>query len=61
MDYLHLTSKKNLKSILSRGLLPQHVDLDHHWETFKRYGLKERKCVYMWNGETYQNTKIIHD
>lgn len=61
MDILHLTSGKNLKSILNHGILPQRIQLEHHWETFQRYGLKERKCVYLWNGETYQNSKFIKD
>jgi len=61
MDYLHLTSKKNLNSILTHGLLPQYVDLEHHWETFNKYGLKERRCVYLWDGETYQNSKFVRD
>ena len=61
MDYLHLTSEKNLKSVLKHGILPSRIDLDHHWKSFKYYGLKERKCVYTWGGEHYNNTKYIKD
>lgn len=61
MDYLHLTPLKNKKSILKYGILPYYIDLENHWETFKYYGLKERKCVYTWNGETYKNEKFIKD
>ena len=35
--------------------------MERHWETFERYGLKNRKCVYLWNGETFNNTKFIKD
>lgn len=61
MDYLHLTSKKNLKSILKYGILPSHIDIGYHWKVFNRDGLEDRKCVYMWSAETYKNTKYIKD
>ena len=61
MDYLHLTSKESIKSILKNGIIPTHIDLPHHWESFHRDGLTERKCVYLWNGESYNNTKFIKD
>jgi len=35
--------------------------MENHWDVFNSYGLKERKCVYTWNGETYNNTKFIKD
>ena len=60
-EFLHITHKKNLNSVLTHGLLPNRIDLDHHWETFERHGLKERKCVYMWDAETYENTRFVRD
>lgn len=61
MDYLHLTHKKNLNSILKYGLVPSYIKNNDHWDTFKKYSLKERKCVYTWDGETFNNTKFIKD
>jgi hypothetical protein len=61
MDYLHLTHKKNLNSILKYGLLTSYVKNDDHWDIFKKYNLKKRKCIYMWDGETFNNTKFIKD
>jgi len=61
MDYLHLARKKNIKSILKHGILPSYVNLEHHWETFKRHGLANRQCIYTWQGETYNNSKFIRD
>ena len=61
MDYLHLTHKKNLNSILKYGLLPSYIQNDVHWNIFQKYDLKERRCVYLWNGETFNNTKFIKD
>jgi hypothetical protein len=60
-DILHLTSKRNIKSILKHGILPTPIKLEHHWETFKEHGLKQKKCIYTWNGETYNNSKFIRD
>jgi hypothetical protein len=61
MDFLHLTNKQNLNSILKHGILPSYINNETHWELFKEYGLKNRRCVYTWNGETYNNTKYIKD
>jgi len=61
MDKLHLTSKRNLKSILRHGILPMYVNMPLHWEAFHRAGLEERKCVYTWEGEHYNNAKYIRD
>lgn len=61
MDYLHLARKENIDSISTHGIVPSYVKLEHHWETFNRYGLENRKCVYVWNGETFNNTKFIKD
>ena len=61
MNFLHLTHLKNLNSILKYGLLPSYIQSDHHWKMFKKRGLKERKCVYMWNAETYKNEKYLMD
>ena len=61
MEYLHLARKKNIKSILKYGIVPSHIDLDHHWDTFNRAGLDNRLCVYTWQGETYENSKFIRD
>ena len=61
MDYLHLARKENIDSILTHGIVPSYIKMEHHWETCERHGLEERKCVYVWNGETFNNTKFIKD
>ena len=61
MEYLHLTSKKNIKSILTNGILPSYIKLEDHWDVFNSLGLKKRKCIYTWSGETFNNTKFIKD
>ena len=60
MKFLHLTHSKNLKSIQKYGLIPTYIDNDSHWETFEKY-IKERKCIYMWDAETYNNSKYLRD
>jgi len=60
-DFLHITHIKNLKSILKYGIVPSYIENDSHWQEFQNYGLKERKCVYTWNGENYKNSKYIRD
>jgi hypothetical protein len=35
--------------------------MDHHWDEFHGDGLKERKCIYTWEGEHYNNAKYIRD
>lgn len=60
MKLLHLTRKANLSSIMKNGLLPSHIGLDNHWGVFQDY-LDQRYCVYLWNAETYNNTKFIRD
>lgn len=61
MDFLHLTSKKNLNSILKHGILPSPISIPSHWESFKRDGLKTSKCIYTWGDETYRNGKFVKD
>ena len=61
MKFLHLTHLKNLQSILKHGLAPSYINMDSHWESFEKAGLKERKCVYMWDAETYNNGKYLMD
>ena len=60
MKLLHLTHKANLSSIIKNGLLPSHIELDNHWETFQKH-LEQRSCIYLWSAETYKNTKFIRD
>jgi len=60
MKLLHLTHSKNIPSIIRLGLLPSHIDLDGHWDAFQEF-LKTRSCVYLWDAETYQNTKFVRD
>ena len=60
MKLLHVTHKKNINSIIKHGLIPTHIELDHHWEGFQEY-LEDRHCIYLWDAETYENTKFIRD
>ena len=60
MKLLHLTHSKNIKSIIQNGLLPSYIEINYHYETFKRY-LKDRNCIYTWSAETYKNDKFIRD
>jgi hypothetical protein len=60
-EFLHLTHISNINSILKYGILPSHIDNNSHWRTFQKHGLKQRKCVYTWNGENYNNTKYVKD
>jgi len=60
MKLLHVTNTRNLNSIIGNGLLPTNIELDGHWETFSEF-LTQRKCVYLWNAETYRNDKFIRD
>ncbi len=55
-----MTHSKNINSIIRNGLLPSRIELDNHWEVFQKY-LDHRKCVYLWDAETYNNTKFIRD
>jgi len=32
-----------------------------HWKAFSYAGLEERKCVYTWEGEHYNNAKYVRD
>lgn len=60
MKLLHVTHNKNIGSIMRYGLLPSYIELDHHWDGFQKY-LEDRYCIYLWNAETYENTKFIRD
>ena len=60
MKVLHLTNKRNLDSIIKNGLLPSHIDLDSHWDVFQNY-IEQRRCIYLWDAETYNNDKFIRD
>ena len=60
MKLLHLTNKANLPSIIMNGLLPTHIELDHHWDVFQKY-LTQRSCIYLWDAETYNNAKFVRD
>lgn len=60
MKFMHLTHIKNLNSILKYGLLPTFIDNSAHWENFQK-DLENRKCVYLWDAETYNNAKYLKD
>lgn len=60
MKLLHLTDNKNINSIIRNGLLPTHINNNGHWDVFQRY-LMQRRCIYLWNAETYKNDKFIRD
>lgn len=60
MKLLHVTNSNNVNSIIKNGLLPSHIELDGHWETFQSY-LTHKFCIYLWNAETYKNDKYIRD
>jgi hypothetical protein len=60
MKLLHVTHSKNINSIIRHGLLPSYIDLDHHWDVFQEH-LLNRQCIYLWNAETYRNTKYVRD
>jgi hypothetical protein len=60
MKFMHLTHIKNINSILKYGLLPTFIDNDGHWETFQKK-IENRKCVYLWDAETYNNAKYLKD
>jgi len=32
-----------------------------HWDQFKESGLTERKCIYLWDADTYNNGKYLMD
>lgn len=57
---LHLTQKKLINSILTHGILPSYIEHSEHWKSFKKE-LKDRRCIYFWSGETYNNTKYVKD
>lgn len=62
MKLLHLTPKKHLNNIQKHGLIPQKVKLEHHLETFQKDGLKNDKCIYLWDpNENISTYKIIED
>ena len=63
MKLLHLTPKKNIKSILKFGLLPSKIKLDHHLEAFQNDGLEGDKAIYMWDPNLSAGTtdKYIKD
>ena len=61
MKFLHLSHSKNLKSILKYGLMTSYINMDHHWKAFKKTGLKKRRCIYLWNADTYNNGKYLMD
>lgn len=62
MKFLHLSSIKNLNSIIKYGIQPTYIKNISHWEFFKdNEYLNNRKCVYLWDAETYNNTKFVKD
>lgn len=62
MKLLHLSRKENRESIFKNGLIPSKISLEHHYESFKEYGLKESKCIYTWDPSMGQSTdKYIRD
>jgi len=62
MNLLHLTPKRNYKSIIKYGLLPSKVKLPQHLDTFNEDGLIGDGVVYLWDPNKTPNTdKIIKD
>lgn len=59
MKFLHLTYLKNLNSIFKYGLIPTYIKNDSHAEAFNL--VNNRKCIYLWDAETYKNEKYIED
>lgn len=60
MISFHLTELKNLRSILTAGLVGQRPKLDHHLERFQDGGLEGEKVVYSW-GQTWATAKYACD
>jgi hypothetical protein len=62
MKLLHLTPKRNYKSILKYGLMPSKVNLEHHLEAFQLDGLVGDKANYLWDPNQSGDTdKMIQD
>lgn len=49
MKVLHLTEKKNIKSIFKIGLVPSPIKLTNHLDAFKECGAKNDKFIYFWD------------
>jgi len=60
MKLLHVTHNKNIGSIIKNGLMPSFIEHSGHWECFQDY-LEHRRCVYLWDAETYRNDKFVRD
>jgi hypothetical protein len=61
MEYLHLTHRKNIHSILKNGLIPQPILIPEHFNCFNEYGLEKPQCIYLWLYDTYKNGKYSMD
>jgi hypothetical protein len=49
LNLIHLSERKNRNSILSKGLIPTTIKLEHHLDYFNRYGMiSGNKAVYTW-------------
>lgn len=61
MNLIHLSERKNRNSILSKGLIPTTIKLEHHLDYFNRYGMiSGNKAVYTWL-DSEKNEKFLKD
>lgn len=62
MKLLHLTPKKNYKSILKYGLRPSIIKNETHLWTFNDDGLVGNKAIYFWDPDkTGRTDKMVKD